>query len=270
VRGGRKATGLPELAGLPKIATPVAILPAAPSSGLKGICANSRAASPSDGDRLSGAGHRSAAGGTSGRPLRRQPSLSRGRRVGPPFPRRRPRRPPIALQVGMPDRHPDRWGLRMTILTRGSSSTIHLAGGPESTRVTDGSDFLPYPQQAWIDHNEVVSVGLGRRLRTMADAAQMKGASRLRIQHSPQSEEERGVRSAPRSRLCRVGRKGFEGLMQVSRGSEGVPPRRSRELSGVYWIHTLTATASVPRSPVEPASLLRARSRRSSATPVAP
>jgi hypothetical protein len=167
-------------------------------------------------------------------------------------------------------RHPEGWGLRMTILTRGSSSTIHLAGGPESSSVTDGSDFLPYPQQAWIDHNEVVSVGLGRRLRTMADAAQMKGASRLRIQHSPQSEEERGVRSAPRSRLCRVGRKGFEGLMQVSRGSEGVPPRRSRELSGVYWIHTLTATASVPRSPVEPASLLRARSRRSSATPVAP
>jgi hypothetical protein len=47
--------------------------------------------------------------------------------------------------------------------------------GPESSRVTDGSDFLPYPEQRWIDHNEDVSVGLGRRLRTMADAAQMKG-----------------------------------------------------------------------------------------------
>jgi hypothetical protein len=158
----------------------------------------------------------------------------------------------------------------MTTLTRGPSSTIALAGGLENSRVTDGSDFLPYPQQGWIDHNEVVSVGLGRRLRTMADAARMKGASRLRIQHSPQSEEERGVRSAPRSRLYEVGRKGFEGLMQVSRGSEGVPPRRSREQSGVYWIHALTSTASVPRSPVDMAARARARSRHLSATPAAP
>ena len=150
-------------------------------------------------------------------------------------------------------RHRDRWGLRMTILARGPSSTIALAGGPVNSRVTDGSDFLPYPEQGWIDHNEVVSVGLGGRLRTMADAAQIKGASRLRIQHSPQSEEERGVRSAPRSRLYWVGRKGFEGLMQLTRGSEGVPPRRGREQSSVYWIQALTATASVPRSPVDPA-----------------
>jgi hypothetical protein len=116
---------------------------------------------------------------------------------------------PEAVQVAMPPGRRDRRGLRMTTLTRACSSTIHLAGGLERSRVTDGSDFLPYPQQRWIDHNEVASVGLGRRLRTMADAAQMKGASRLRIQHSPQSEEERGVRSAPRSRLYRVGRKGL-------------------------------------------------------------
>jgi hypothetical protein len=177
---------------------------------------------------------------------------------------------PEAVQVAMSPRRRDRRGLRMTTLTRGCSSTIHLAGGPDRSRVTDGSDFLPYPQQRWIDHNEVASVGLGRRLRTMADAAQMKGASRLRIQHSPQSEEERGVKSAPRSRLCRVGRKGFEGLMQVSRGSEGVPPRRSREQSGVYWIHALTATASAPRSPVALSPRAPARSRRLSASPTAP
>jgi hypothetical protein len=149
----------------------------------------------------------------------------------------------------------------MTILTRGSSSTIHLAGCPESSGVTDGSDFLPYPPRGWIDHNEVASVGLGRRLGRMADAAQMKGARRLRIHLSPQSEEERGVRSAPRSRLYKVGRKGFEGLMQVSRGSEGVPPRRSREQSGVYWIHTLTPAASVPRFPVDMAARARVRAR---------
>ena len=129
----------------------------------------------------------------------------------------------------------------MTTLTRGLSSTIALAGTPENSRLTDGSDFLPYPEHGWIDQNGVVSVGLGRRPRTMADAARMKGASRLRIQHSPQSEEERGVRSAPRSRLYWVGRKGFESFMQLTRGSEGVPPRRGREEPGVYWIQALIA-----------------------------
>jgi len=157
----------------------------------------------------------------------------------------------------------------MTVLTKGLSSTITLAGGHENPRVTDGSDFLPYPQQGWIDHNEVVSVGLGRRLRTMADAAQEKGASRLRIQHSPQSEEERGVRSAPRSRLYWVGRKGFEAFMQLTRGNEGVPPRRGREQPGVYWIQALTATMSVPRSTVDLAPRSRARCRHLSATPAA-
>jgi hypothetical protein len=210
----------------------VAILPAAPESGLKGTCANRRAASPPEGDRLSGAGHRAAAGAVSDLPP----------------PRWRPRgRPRWPLRVGPPDDHTDQ---RLLV--------YHPAGrGHESSGVTDGSDFLPYPEQGWIDHNEVVSVGLGRRLRTMADAAQMKGASRLRIQHSPQSEEERGVRSAPRSRLYEVGRKGFEGLMQVSRGSEGVP-RRSREKSGVPWIRAVTptaSTASVPRTRPLPATL---------------
>jgi hypothetical protein len=141
--------------------------------------------------------------------------------------------PPPSGQMGPPDDHTDQGVL-----------VYHRPGrGPVNSRVTDGSDFLPYPEQGWIDHNEVVSVGLGRRLRTMADAAQIKGASRLRIQHSPQSEEQRGVRSAPRSRLYWVGRKGFEGFMQLTRGSEGVPPRRGREQPGVYWIQVLTAAA---------------------------
>jgi len=157
----------------------------------------------------------------------------------------------------------------MTTLTRGPSSTIALAGGLENSRVTDGSDFLPYPEQGWIDHNEVVSAGLGRRLRTMVDAAQTKGASRLRIQHSPQSEEERGVRSAPRGRLYWVGRKGFEGFMQLTHGSEGVPPRRGREQSGVYWIQALTAAASVPQPPVDLRPRSRARSHHPLATPPA-
>jgi hypothetical protein len=154
-------------------------------------------------------------------------------------------------------------------LTRVFPSTITLAGDAQNPRVTDGSDFLPYPQQGAIDHNELVSVGLGRRLRTMADAAQMKGARRLRIQHSPQSEEERGVRSAPRSRLYRVGRKGFEGFMQLTRGNEGVPPRRGREQPGVYWIQALTATTSVRRSTVDLAPRSGARCRHLSATPAA-
>jgi hypothetical protein len=142
----------------------------------------------------------------------------------------------------------------MTILTVRPSSTIALGGRLESSHVTDGSDFLPYPKQGRIDHNKDVSVGLGRRLRTMAGAARKKGASRLRIQHSPQSEGERGVRSAPRSRLYWVGRKGFEGFMQVTRWSEGVPRRRGREQPGVYWIEALTATDSGPRSPMDKAA----------------
>ena len=142
----------------------------------------------------------------------------------------------------------------MTILTMRPSSTIALGGRPESSHVTDGSDFLPYPKQGRIDHNKDVSVGLGRRLRTMAGAARKKGASRLRIQHSPQSEGERGVKSAPRSRLYWVGRKGFEGFMQVTRWSEGVPRRRGREQSGVYGIEALTAPDSGPRSPMDKAA----------------
>jgi hypothetical protein len=114
----------------------------------------------------------------------------------------------------------------------------------------DGSDFLPYPKQSWIDHNEEVSVGLGGRPRTMADTAQYEGASRLRIQHSPQSEEERGARLAPRSRLYRVGQKGLKGFMQLTRRSEEVPRRMGREESGVYWIEALTVRDSSPRPPI--------------------
>jgi hypothetical protein len=136
----------------------------------------------------------------------------------------------------------------MTILSRGSSSTIALAGRPKRSGVIDGSDFLPYPKQGLIDHNEQVSVGLGRRTGTMAGTAQSEGASRPRIRQSPQSEEERGVIPAPRGRLYWAGQKGFEGLMQVTRWSAGVPRRRGREESGVYWIEALTAAELIPRS----------------------
>ena len=152
--------------------------------------------------------------------------------------------------------------LPMTNPTIQPSSTIALVGRPESSHVTDGSDFLPYPKQGPIDHNEDVSVGLGRRLRTMAGAAQKRGQAGFGSKHSPQSEGERGVKSAPRSRLYWVGRKGFEGFMQVTRWSEGVPRRRGRKESGVYWIEALTATDYRPR-------WSRSRSRHFLATPIA-
>ena len=157
-------------------------------------------------------------------------------------------------------------GIRMTMLSTGRSSTMPLAGRPRRSGVMEGSDFLPYPKQGGINQNEQVSAGMGRRLRAMADTAQFEGASRLRIRHSPQSEEERGVRSAPRSRLYWVGRKGFEGFMQVTHGSEGVPPRRGLEESGDYWIEALTATRPTRRCPTGPAQRFGISSRSLSAT----
>jgi hypothetical protein len=139
-------------------------------------------------------------------------------------------------------------GLGMTRLSGGPSSTMPLAGRPKRSGVIDGSDFLPYPKQAGINHNKQVSVGMGRRLRTTADTAQYEGARRLRIQHSPRSEEERGVRSASGGRLYWVGQKGFERFMQLTHWSEGAPRRRGREESGVYWTEALTASSPVRRS----------------------
>ena len=138
----------------------------------------------------------------------------------------------------------------MTTLTRGPSSTIALAGRPKRSGALDGSDFLPYPKQSRIHHNELVSVGLGGRPRTMADTAQCEGASRLRITDSPQSEGERGAISAPRSRLYWAGQKGFEGLMQLTRWTEGLPHRRGRKESGVYWIEAVTARDTFHRLPM--------------------
>ena len=146
-------------------------------------------------------------------------------------------------------RHPSQGGRRMTTLTDAPSSTIPLAGRPRRSGRIDGSDFLPYPKHGPIDHNEVVSVGLGRRPRTMAGAAQNEGASRLRIQHSPQSEEERGVKSALRGHPYWVGQKGFEGFMPLTRWSEGVPHRGGREESGDCPRAFLTSVP-LPRSPM--------------------
>jgi hypothetical protein len=157
----------------------------------------------------------------------------------PPLRPRSPAWPPTAVQVGMPPTRRPKRCLRLDTRTMGPSSTIALARSPRRSGVSDGSDFLPYTKQGRIDHNGGVSVGLGRRPRTVAGAAQIEGASRLRIQHSPQSEEEREARSAPRRRLYWAGQEGFEGFMPLTRWSEGVPRRRGRERSGAAWIEAL-------------------------------
>jgi hypothetical protein len=126
----------------------------------------------------------------------------------------------------------------MTTLTMDPSSTIPVAGQFERAGLIDGSDFLPYPRRGRIDHNKQVSVG--RRPRTMAGAAH-EGAGRLRIQHSPQSEEQRGERSAVRWRPYWAGQKGFEGLMSLSRWSAVVPRSEDRIECGDPGDRTATA-----------------------------
>jgi hypothetical protein len=219
VRGGRKATGLSELAGPPKIAIALWLFSQRHPLGVKGTCANSRASSPLDGDLF-----RPAGGGFQlwcGRLLR--PS-------GFPFPRAGSA---TAAPLGAAPRHPEREGLGMSTLCMEHSSTIPLAGRPQRSGLIDGSDFLPYPRNGPRDHNIGVPAGLGRRPRTMVGAAQSEGASRLRMQYSPQSEEERGVKLTHCGHRYWVGRKGFEGFMPLSRWSEGAPRRRDRVESGV-------------------------------------
>jgi hypothetical protein len=157
----------------------------------------------------------------------------------------------------------------MTVPSRGPSSTIPLAGHPKRSGVLDGSDFLPYPTQSRIDHNKQVSVGLGGRSRTTVGTAQYEGARRFRIQHSPQSEAGQGARLAPRRRLHLVGQKGFKGFMQLTRWSEGVPRRKGREESGVYWVEALSVTQPFPRPPMGLIQRSRMCARHSSATPPA-
>ena len=137
---------------------------------------------------------------------------------------------PVAARVG-PGRSPQS-RLDMTTPGKVLSSTIPLAGRPQRFRLSDGSDFLPYPNDGSSDQNRSAFVGLGRPSRTMAGAAQNEGARRLRIRYSPQSEEEQGVPSALRCHPCWVGQKGFEGFMPLTRWSEGVPHTGARRGSG--------------------------------------
>jgi hypothetical protein len=112
------------------------------------------------------------------------------------------------------------------------SSTIALAGTPERSRLSDGSDFLPYPNDGLSDHNGGAFVGLGRPPGTMVGAAQNEGACRLRNRYTPQSEEEQGVSLALRCHPCWVGQKGFESFMPLPRWSEVVPHTGDRGESG--------------------------------------
>jgi hypothetical protein len=135
----------------------------------------------------------------------------------------------------------------MTALTAEPSSTILWAGPSAGPRVTDGSDFLPYPKHGRIDHNEQVSVGLGRRPGTMAGAAHNEGASRLfgsNTRHSPKRSE--GLKSALSGHPYWVGQKGFEGFMPLTRWSEGVPRSGGREELGDNWIEAAMTTGFVP------------------------
>jgi hypothetical protein len=136
-----------------------------------------------------------------------------------------PARPNSASPFG-PISHPVGRGLRMTTPKMDPSSTIPVTGQFERAGLIDGSDFLPYPRRRRIDHNKRVSVG--RRPQTMAGVAH-EGAGRLRIQHSPQSEEQRGEWSAVRWHpYYWDGQKGFEGLMPLSRWSTVVPRSEDR------------------------------------------
>jgi hypothetical protein len=144
---------------------------------------------------------------------------------------------PVWARVG-PGRSPQS---RPEMTTPGHvlSSTIPLAGRPERSRLNDGSDFLPYPNDGSSDHNGGAFVGLGRPPGTMAGAAQNEGARRLRIRYSPQSEEEQGVTSALRCHPCSVGQKGFEGFMPLTRWSEVVPPHTGDRGESGYSIRAI-------------------------------
>jgi hypothetical protein len=145
----------------------------------------------------------------------------------------------VCTRVG-PGRSP-RSRLEMTTPGQVLSSTIPLAGTPERSRLSDGSDFLPYSNDGSSDHNGGAFVGLGRPPGTMAGAAQNEGARRLRIRNTPQSEEEQGVTSALRCHPCWVGQKGFEGFMPLTRWSEVVPHTWDRGESG-YSVRAIRAS----------------------------
>ena len=149
-------------------------------------------------------------------------------------------RPPVRPKRPLGER-----GLRMTVPRRDPSSTIPVAGQCEGAGLIDGSDFLPYLRSATIQHNKWAPVG--RRPRTMAGEAH-EGACRLRIQYSPQSEGERGVRSAVRSHPYWVGQKGYEGFMPLSRWSTGVPRSEVRGQCGRLRGTTATPTPVRTRS----------------------
>jgi hypothetical protein len=209
VREGRNATGLPELAGPPKSRTQRRVSQRCPPRDRKGQV-------------------RSVRRRVHVMPIRLRCPAPGGRPVS------------VSVRVG-PGRSPQRLP-GMTTPGQMLSSTIPLAGRSERSRLSDGSDFLPYPNEGSSDQNKSAFVGLGRPPRTMAGAAQNEGARRLRIRYSPQSEEEQGVTSALRCHPCWVGQKGFEGFMPLTRWSEGVPHTGDRRGSG-YSIRASTVAA---------------------------